>query len=220
MLSDFLGSSEFSRVNNLAFVNAGNIDLNLSSIDYVDNNVAKPVLNLVYKANGNVVAFLQVIPIPKHIENVLPNNEHYAMLKVDYQSYNTITKTGEIKLVDLNYDNFLAGELKIDNSAIKEIKGNDMPFKLVAKYSSLKKKSDLGNPKYLVKSLKNHFCDANGNGNVGYGECMSCMTSACNGASTCAAFCAIINVAGIGTSIGGQCTLSMLAACTYIAIVY
>ncbi len=44
--------------------------------------------------------------------------------------------------------------------------------------------------------------------------------SACNGYTTCVTFCALVNVAGIGTSTGGQCTISMLAACAYIALAY
>jgi hypothetical protein len=44
--------------------------------------------------------------------------------------------------------------------------------------------------------------------------------SACNGDTTCVTFCALVNVAGIGTSTGGQCTISMLAACAYIALAY
>lgn len=75
------------------------------------------------------------------------------------------------------------------------------------------------NPNLSIGGVE-YFCDGNGNGNVGFGECMSCMTSACSGDATCATFCAAVNVAGIKTSTGGQCTISMLAACAYIALAY
>jgi lipopolysaccharide export LptBFGC system permease protein LptF len=219
MITQFLNSSEYSRVAKATFKDFGKLDLTNSSIDYVENNQNKPVLNLVFMSSNKVRGFLQVIPIKKSIDNVLPNNEHYAMLLVNYKKYNTDSKTGDIELVDLNYDNFLAASLKVNNASIEEIKGNDMPTDILTKYSSLKKKADLGNPIYSLSSVV-HPCDKNGNGNIGFGECMSCMTSACNGEPTCAVFCAIVNVAGIGTSTGGQCTISMLAACTYIAIAY
>ena len=221
MLTEFLSSSEYSRVALATFKDFGKLDLTKSSIEYVENNQNKPVLNLVFMTSNIVQGFLQVIPINKSIDNVLPNNEHYAMLLVDYKKYNTESKSGDIELVDLNYDNFTAASLKVNNSNIETLNGYDMPINIVTKYSSLKKKADLGNPIYnnSLPSAR-HFCDRNGNGNVGFGECMSCMTSACNGSTTCAVFCAIVNVAGIGTSTGGQCTISMLAACAYIALAY
>ncbi len=221
MLSEFLNSAEYDRVSNGTFKDLGQLDLSNSNIDYVENNQNKPVLNLVFMSSNKVKGFLQVIPIKKSIENVLPNNEHYAMLLVDYKKYDTDSKTGDIELVDLNYDNFLAASLKVTKANIESLNGYEMPTNIVKKYSTLKKKADLGNPIYNYSlPTAPHPCDGNGNGNVGFGECMSCMTSACYGASTCAVFCAIVNVAGIGTSTGGQCTISMLAACTYIAIAY
>lgn len=227
ILSDFLSSLEYKKVLNETINKLGILDLNYSSIDYVEKNLNKPVISLVYSKEKMIKAIIHVIPINKELSNVLPNNEHYLMLLVDYKSYDTKKLTGDIKIFDLNYDNYLAGEINVKDGKILKLIGLKMPENINKKYIGLMKKNELGNPMYLNRkstfnesNAEKHFCDGNGNGNVGFGECMSCMTSACNGDATCATFCSIVNVAGIGTSTGGQCTISMLAACAYISIAY
>jgi hypothetical protein len=227
ILKNFFTSNEYTRVTKETLQKIGKLDINLSSIEYVDNNKDKPVINLVFTNNNIIKSFLQVIPLKEKYINVLPNNERYLMLLIDYREYNTKSFTGNINLVDLNYDNFLAAKIEVDQKIIKQMNGYAFPENLKSKYSSLKKKYELGNPMYIqnktsysISLAEKHFCDGNGNGNVGFGECMSCMTSACSGDATCATFCAAVNVAGIKTSTGGQCTISMLAACAYIALAY
>lgn len=227
ILSDFLKSREYKRVLNETIDKSGNLDLNTTSFNYVENDLNKPVINLVYSKEKITKAILHVIPLKSELSNVLPNNEHYLMLLVDYKSYDTKKLTGNIKLFDLNYENYLAGEIDVKDAKILKLIGLNMPKSIEKKYTGLMKKNELGNPIFLNRkssfnenNAEKHFCDGNGNGNVGFGECMSCMTSACNGDATCATFCSIVNVAGIGTSTGGQCTISMLAACAYISIAY
>lgn len=226
MLKTFLESSDYINVYKTILYNYGSVDLEKSIIEYVDGDVKKPLLNLIFLDKNKILALVQVAIFPKDIKNVLPNNSHYAMLLVNYKEYDVLSKNGLIEAYDLNYDNYLSTTFNVENGNIKKSQSFDIPSKILVKYSTLKKKKELGNPIFdntlARKPAQYELCDANGNGNIGWGECMACMRKACYSSADCAGLCSLID---IGSAVmpglpGGQCTLSMGASCIYIAAVY
>ena len=214
LLSDFLSSKEFGKIKGQVRA-LGEVDLTRSRVTYVEEDKAKPVLNIAI-TNGTVVkAVLEAVAIPKTIVNVLPDDARYAMQMIYYDQYDINTKTGTIKMVDLNYDGYTSGQLQVANGEVKEFLTYPMPEATKAKYAGLKKISEI-NP----GARKPHFCDKNQNGNVGFGECLSCMQQACSGSTSCNAICTIVNMGSIVTGVPAQCTLSMGAACVVISIMY
>jgi hypothetical protein len=197
LINTFLNSPEYRRVQQ-KILSLGNVDLSLSKVTYSDNNTTKPILNIAITNRGVVKGIVEAIPLPENAKTVLPQNDKYVMQLIDYSNYNVTTKTGVIKTFDLNYEAYLSAEVNVNNSSISSFAAYHIPADVVAR----------------------HPADTNGNGNVGFGECMGYMQAACNGSAGCATMCTIVNLAGIGTSIGGQCTISMAAACIYLSIKY
>jgi hypothetical protein len=196
----------------------GEISTDECNIKYVDDNTSKPTLNIVIRKNKALTAIIEVVAIDKKFDNFLPRNSHYAAQLVDYTNYDIATKSGTIKTFDLNYDFYLSATIDVKNTDISSFVSHPMPDDIKSKYSSLKKVNEIQTESGTAS--KTHFCDKNQNGNLGFGECMGCMQNACNGSPSCATMCWIVNVAGIGTSIGGQCSISMGAACLYLSIMY
>jgi hypothetical protein len=183
------------------------------------------VINIPFSDNGSFKGVVQAIPLPASLSNVLPGNEHYLIVLLDYKAYDTISKTGNIKLRDLNYDGYVPVELSVINGTISNLTTLNMPEALKEKYSSLLKKKDLGNPIFQggseqAKATTGHYCDTNGNGNVTFGECFSCLSVACAGNQQCAILCALVNVGGTWMIGLPACTASMAASCVWISIWY
>lgn len=219
IIEQFLQSNEFGKIKKQVAA-LGTINTALSAVRYLHDNKEKPVIAIAIEAMGQVSAVIEVVPIPASFDNLLPNNDRYAMQLIDYTAYSIKLKTGVIKVTDLNYDSYLAAVLDVKQAAIVQFDAFPIPVDIKQKYAGVKKVGGIviaPDPKEIAKK---HFCDKNGNGNVTFGECMGCMQSACNGAATCATMCWLVNVGGIGTSLGGQCTISMGAACIYLSIAY
>lgn len=217
LVSDFINSPDYAPFASF-IASYGEISLEESNIKYVEDNNAKPTLNVVIRKNKALTAIIEVVGIDKKYDNFLPRNSHYGAQLIDYTNYDVNTKTGTIKTFDLNYDFYLSATLVVNNTSITSFTANPMPNDIKSKYSSLKKINEIETESGTAS--KNHPCDKNQNGNLGFGECMGCMQNACNGSPSCATMCWIVNVAGIGTSIGGQCSISMGAACFILSIMY
>lgn len=130
-------------------------------------------------------------------------------------------------MYDLNYDGYLCVSLNINKGAILKSKSFEMPDAIVKKYENLKKRR--APIKFSGSKLKNgqnqvqyKLCDSNDNGNIGWGECMSCLRKACFSSVECGGLCAVIDISStlLPPKPGGQCTLSMGASCIYIAAAY
>ena len=224
LINNFLSSNEYNRIINESATSLGELYLDSCNIVYVDKDETKPVINVPFGVNGIIKGIIEAVPIPNTYNNILPENAHYAMSLIDYREYDIEAKTGRIKITDLNYDGYTAIDALVSSGEITNLISNEMPEEISSKYSNLLKKADLGNALYSEDNMNviapPHFCDQNRNGNVSFGECYSCMSSACNGQPNCAVLCAAINVAGLLSRRGGLCTISMGAACLYIAIRY
>lgn len=225
LISQFVNSSEYNRVINLYNGTLGQRDVEKSNVTYIDDNLAKPVINIVLSSNNTVKGVLKAIPVPERFDNVLPGNERYVMTLIDYRSYNAENLTGNIQVVDANYDNHVPLDILVESSIITSVSVNDLPEGILQKYSGLLKKRDLGNPIYDNPENQiegRHHCDLNGNGNVTWSECFTCMVRACSSNQQCAVLCGITNVVGsyVGSGGAGACTVSMAASCVYLSIVY
>lgn len=197
LIDVFLNSPEYNRVQRKVST-LGSVNLELSRVSYKDNDVSKPILNIAITNQGVVKGIIEIIPLPSNSISVLPQNDKYVMQLIDYSNYDISIKTGVIKTFDLNYEEYLSAEININNSSIANFAAYPIPSDIAAR----------------------HPADTNGNGNVSFGECIGYMQAACNGSSSCSTMCWIMQVAGIGTSIGGQCAISMGAACVYLSIKY
>lgn len=218
LIQAFLNSTDYIGIQN--FISPfGAVSVGESNVKYYEQDYSKPTLNIVIRNNASLTGIIEVLPIPARFDNVLPNNSHYAMQFVDYSNYNVLTKSGVIRTIDLNYDQYTSATLDVAQTSITRFTANTMPQEIKLKYSSLKKIGELNRGRSNTERAP-HYCDLNGNGNVSFGECIGCMQSACNGSPTCSTMCWIVNVAGIGTSVGGQCTISMGAACIILSIMY
>jgi hypothetical protein len=197
LIDAFLNSPEYSRVQ-IKVAALGNIDLTLSKVIYKDDDLNKPIINIAITNRGVATGLMEIIPLPTNSLSTLPQNDKYVMQLIDYSNYDLNIKTGIIKTYDLNYEGYLSSEISVNNSSIDNFNVYRIPNDIAAR----------------------HPADTNGNGNVSFGECLGYMQAACNGSSTCATMCWLVNVGGIGTSIGGQCSISMGAACVYLSINY
>lgn len=217
MVISFINSKEFKRETETSLSKFGKIDFLKTTIEYVEGNKQKPILNFSY-FNGNFEsALLQVVSIPDKFDEVLPNNDKYAMMLIDYRKFDYNSNTGSYAFIDLNYDDSKAIEAKMENGKITGVSNFDLPSSVKQKYTTLKTKRDLGNPIFSNNgnAQRQHFCDQNGNGNVSYFECLGCGISACGNNYECAGLCG-----GIELVKPGYCIGSMAAACVYIAAVY
>jgi hypothetical protein len=217
IIKNFLNSKEFKRESDSALRLYGKIDFSKISIEYVDGDRRKPILNLLLTGEKPTTALLQVVPIPSNFEDVLPNNDRYAMMVIDYLNFNFETNNGNYHFSDLNYDGSKALEILMINGKVVDAKKIVMFDGIKEKYTGLKTKRQLGNPMFddAQVLLSRHFCDQNGNGNVSYFECLGCMIYSCGNSFECAGLCGLTEVVAPGYCIG-----SMAAACVYISVIY
>jgi len=222
MIIAFLESKEFKNVEKSTSADS-KLNLVKSFFTYVDDSKNKPVINLLFEKEGKIVNLVEVIPIPKKVTNVLPNNERYAMQLSDFSSYNIQNKSGVMVIKDLNFENFIVAKISLTLGQNTSIETFPISQQIISKYSYLKRKSDIESQissTEISNMKKNHFCDKNGNGNVSFGECTSCMLSACYSTTDCSVMCTLVSIASGGTRVGGQCHISVAAACVYLSIVY
>lgn len=224
LLKAFIESSEFSRVSEQYLGNRyGKLNLANSSIEYVDDNPEKPLLNLRFMKGNKVAAALEVVPLPVQLLNVLPENEHYVMMLHDYSAFDAGSGTGRISCIDLNYDGFVAVEAIVREGRAERVTPAHWPSSLKTKYAYLKKKNELTNGRASLPGASLNKvvpCDLDGNNNLSFSECYSCLSDACSGDPDCKFMCTLINVASSLTSVKAACTMSTLAACVYLSIVY
>lgn len=217
LVLNFLQSDEFNRESNSSLTKYGQIDYSLITIDYVNGDKTKPILNFIFKSQNSISALLQVVPIPEKFEDVLPNNDMFAMMLIDYRQFSFETNNGNYQFLDLNYDDAKAIEVSMTNGKVVSARKETMSTELKEKYSYVKTKKQLGNPIFQNSQFlqARHFCDENGNNNVSYFECLGCMIYSCGNSFECAGLCG-----GIELVRPGYCVGSMAAACVYIAIAY
>lgn len=179
--------------------------------------------------------YLQPVKIPSHLPveavknfniNIkLPNNGEFFMFYRDFASFDFNTNTGEIKLLDLNFDSFEFGSLKYEAGENIEAEILPLPESINMKYKGVFDKNEMYlNSKAATNSTtagKAVPCDSSGNGNVSFSECYFCFNGSCAQDANCFTLCyGIGDIAGaIGTGVP-LCQGSIAAACVYISIAY
>lgn len=166
--------------------------------------------------NGVVLATIESIKIPN---NRLPHNDDYAINLVDYRKYDFKTKTGNIEMVDINYDLFNHSSVYVVNNLIKKWDSKGLSKNLEEKYDNpnLKQSSkQVENSSQLLGSTGGIYslCDSNIDQNISFSECYKCATDAisADGFST---FVCDIPILG-----WASCWVSKSATCVYLSSAY
>lgn len=209
LLQEFLRSPDYAGfMAGSQFAGSGTLDLQRSFVSYstaVSGEIQKqvPVLYLSFAGvqNGKkkVTGQIQAIKVKDDYAG-LPKNGRYLMLYKNFVQYNTNDSTGTIRVYDLNYDEYLAGEATVVNGTVN----NYIPYPLPDNIAT----------KYNLTGRAAHPCDKNGNGDVTYGECFNCMLRSCMLDSECRLLCFLANL------YRASCFNSMRASCAILAIIY
>jgi hypothetical protein len=128
------------------------------------------VLEIPILKGGKKVGIVEVVDLKT--TSFLPHGYSYALNFVNLVDFDLNTLTGNVEMIDLNYDNFSHSKIEISNNLIKSWKCQSPPVELIIKYQSIRKSNKL-------KSLQSqNACDGNRNGNVSFMECYTCFSNA------------------------------------------
>jgi hypothetical protein len=220
LLNTFISSQEFKSLN-IEYL--GKIDSKRSGIIYIDNDKNKPLLNILFVKDDKITGVIEAIKNPSK-SILLPNNQAYYMLLRDFTNFNTETKTGTIKMIDLNYDNHVFNSIQYNNGTAIQATYNELPNSIKEKYVAIASHNKEYQTTLSDKSTvarKAVPCDENKNGNLGFSECYACYNRACSGSSSCYTLCyGIGDVAGWLITGVPHCQISIGAACVYLSSVY
>lgn len=182
------------------------IDRTNSFIQVIDNI---DILFLVVKNNksGGVIKGVLTSSIG---QNMLPHHNKYLIVYDEYSNLNHSTNTGKVSSYDLNY-NVKFNDLSIKNGLVE---------------------FDDSFPVSTNPTVDEHYgtngvpdsCLGGRDGNVSWGECMSCSKEVCHADPTCHSICDAINhisdIFGILGGTGPGCTATLAISCIAVAAVY
>jgi hypothetical protein len=236
LILEFVKSEDFKSQNSLFNLD---IDEDKSRVLYYNNDYNKPEIHVVLKKNNKIVAIIDAIK-NTNVNIELPNNGKYFMLHRDLSNFDLVKLDGEIKLVDLNYDNHVFNLLTYSKGANNRALVYPVPQRVLNKYADIISKNHkyfvakklliqareqdgrgYVNQKIMFASTSKVPCDLNRNGNLSFSECFMCMNGACQTNSDCYLLCY-----GIGDVIGWvgfrfpHCQASIGTACIWLSIEY
>ncbi|WP_185286790.1 hypothetical protein [Chryseobacterium indologenes] len=204
---NFLSSQTYQ--NHKDYINGlGQMDLN--SILYKQYEVDGKVYDFFVVSlsrNGKLEGKLEILDLKE--TPFLPNKDKYALNYADLSSYDMDRQTGSIKLYDLNYENFMHTKMDIDKGYYTNVEGDGLSDELREKYAYL------ANPAKSANLTSRHLCDSNGNGNISFGECYSCIVRAIKQNSTSTAICHSYEAMGLPW--WGSCGASVTVSCAIIS---
>lgn len=211
LLSEFIGSEDFRWfVNESKFGKGVSADLFQSEIfyeEYQGRKVPFLKLTLVRDSRDGTMKKVGEIEAVKVREDYrrLPGGAKYLQIYKDLEEYDFDDGTGRIRIYDLNYEGYLVADALVVQEQIVEIRTFQMPQDIASRYgfSGAGEEDTPGRP---------HPCDGNQNGNVSFGECISCMLNACLGDAECRKLCRLSGIV--------RCGAAFTLACTWIAIWY
>lgn len=204
---------------NQIYLNAyGIIDYNQTTSQKIaisQGDTAIVILTPITK-NDITVAVMESV---KLTANKLPHHDDYAINLVDFRKYNLKTQSGEIKMVDLNYDLYIHSIISVQSNRIKSWNSQGLSKELKTKYNhpELKissKKVDSTNQPMKGNGGIYSLCDKNGDQNISFSECYKCVSDAIatDGFST---FICDIPILG-----WASCWVSKSATCITLSSVY
>jgi hypothetical protein len=203
-LQQFLNSAELSwEKQNCALLKDAEIDISRSFVDYDYVNSSRiPVITIAFSRAGRYAGNLQAVKVSDRYDK-LPRKEKYLMLYRDLSGYDEAAQSGVVRIYDLNYNDYMAVETYIEQGQVASL--STWARKDGFAVDGVGRTEDEGK----------HYCDADQNGDVSFGECASCMIRACQQNTACNLLCTITNLLG-----NVACTKSLLASCLIIAVLY
>lgn len=199
----FLRHSEFFQ----SFGNINEDSIFHKNIDVYEYNTDYFNIPL-YDNENNEIAYVEVVKIENN--QFLPNEDEYVMNLIDKSNYNRDEKIGFIEMYDVNYDYYKHATILAENDSIVSWNATGLSEDLKIKYASIQ------NPMKQTNLKKRHLCDYNGNNNISWGECYSCMDNAISTNPTSTTICWYAQFFGPRVS---WCGLSVSIACAYISSV-
>ena len=170
LINQFIYSRDFKSLfyENTIFNSFGTVNFNKSLVEtIVVDNKEYYILNIAICDDENIVG--QVIGIQlSNCSQKLNTGHTYGMIFRDLRDFSLDSKSGIVLDYDLNYDSYNCGYMIIEDNYIIDIKSFDMPYHIEEKYSF----------KRMTYSKSVHPCDGNGNGDISFGECYSCLKEA------------------------------------------
>jgi hypothetical protein len=223
LIQNFLNSEDYLRFRRSTSLHlSGQFDIQKSSVSYIDNDNRKILLTVVFSDEGRVI---YTIEAPKKLNPniLLPNDGQYLMLLRDFSNYESATTSGVVKLYDLNYAEFHYATATVEEGNISSIEFTPVSEEIRNMYSEMAS----ANAEYIrtlsvEQRQEGRLCDYNNNGNITWGECFRCFHQACQQTATCILMCYIFGIGNVPGLVltAGVCNVSIVLACTYIAIVY
>lgn len=225
LIMEFIQSKDY-QFNEL--LSCKSIDYDKSRVSYVDEDINKPVITLVFQKNGQIIGSIEAIKNSN--ENIkLPNSGSFFMIYRDFEQLDFTEFNGEIELIDLNYDNYIIGNAELVSGRVTNSVYNPISQDLLGKYKDLiiDNRTYFESKKDLVKtgetSKSQTLCDSNNNGDISFGECYRCFNTACQSQEMCYTMCYLIGDAAgwvISPLSIPWCQTSIAASCIYISLAY
>lgn len=177
--------------------------------EIIIENVSYDYFNVPLYKNGEEIAYLEIAKIKN--TQFLPNNDEYLINLVDKSKYDRINKIGKIEMYDVNYDNYKHSTIIAKNDKIVDWNSKGLSKNLRNKYSKII------NPKKRLNLAARHLCDYNGNGNISFSECYSCIDNAIETNATSSTICWAAQFWGPRAS---WCGVSVAVSCSIISSIY
>jgi hypothetical protein len=152
--------------------NYGTIDVSKIQHERIaDGQTEISILKIPVFLNGKQMGTAIAVPLTSN--EFLPFGDTYAVNFENYKNFDFNKMSGQVEMIDMNYEEFVHSKVEISNNKIKSWVGNELPIELKEKYSTLRKS---GNIKSGSSSRTQYYtCDYNQNGDIGFYECYKCV---------------------------------------------
>lgn len=129
---------------------------------------------------GKVIASLEAVRIP---QGKLPYGDDYALNLVDLRSFDLVTLTGKVEMVDVNYDHYIHSVVSVKGNKVKSWIAKGLSDELEAKFDrpEFKQVSRRSSNTAQMRSAGGGIyglCDGNGDHNISFSECYKCAKDA------------------------------------------
>ncbi len=202
------------------------VDLSKIKFEYFWKDSTLPLIRVPFFKDGRLIGILEAIE-NKSNRYLIPNNGKYFMMYRNLSKFDFNNLTGEVSLVDMNYDAHIFDNVKYSKENYESHKFNGVSQKILNKYAALissnknaalsynrkqlLKGSESGiqnksiekmNPNLMSlgdpdKDPRSKLCDNNRDGDISYSECYHCFNSTCQNNTDCYFLCY-----GIGDVVG------------------
>ncbi len=208
LLTNFTSSPDFAWFQaNSSFAGNGQLNLARSYVDYQDyegTQIPNLFLNFTEIQNGNekIVGQIHAIKV-RNDYNHLPKNARYLQLYRDLRAFDETTNSGQIKMYDLNYDEYLVADGMMADGEVTQLQDFRMPEEVAEKYNYYTQPTG---------ELRPGPCETLQNSpNVSFGECMNCLFATCMEDLQCRLSCMLHHI---------RCNIIFNATCLIFSLIY